>query len=141
MHSFRFTRESPARRLAIHTHTHTHTEIWWKDVDQQFYDFTVINALCPSNVRASLETLVNAVTRDKHAKYVTTKKVPAGRFTVVACFSLGGVTDDTRTLLVKCALAAGIEVNEIAEHFSVQLQSGNARIIAEALKGALRVPA
>jgi len=116
-------------------------EIWWQNVDQQFYDFTVINALCPSNLRASLDTLVNAVTREKISKYVTTKKVPAGRFTVAACFSLGGVTDDTRKLLRACALAAGRKQHDIAEQFSVQLQTGNARIIAQALKGALRGPA
>ena len=61
-------------------------------------------------------------------------------FTVAACFTLGGVTNETRLLLSKSAKAAKVEVNDIAEQFSVQVQSGNARIVAEALKAALLAP-
>ena len=116
-------------------------EIWWKGIDQQFYDFTVINALCPSHVKTDTDTLVSAVTRDKNAKYVLTGKVPAHKFKVAACFTLGGVTEPTRELLTKCARAANVDPHDIAELFSVHLQHGNARIIAQALKLALRAPA
>ena len=116
-------------------------EIWWEGVNQQYYDFTVINALCPSHVNSALDTLVSAVTRTKHVKYVESKKIPPNRFTVLACFTLGGVTEATRRFIVKCAGAAKLEDNDLAESFSVQLQHGNARILAQALRGALRAPA
>ena len=115
--------------------------ILWKGVNRQYYDFTVINALCPSNLRVGLDTLVKSVTREKHVKYVQSKKVPEGRFTVVACFSSGGMTDETRGLLADCAEVAKRNVLDVIEQFSVQLQTGNARIIAQALHGSLRAPA
>ena len=115
--------------------------ILWKGVDRQFYDFTVINALCPSNLRVGLDTLVTSITREKHVKYVQSKKVPEGRFTVVACFSSGGMTGETRKLLADCAEVAKRDVQDVIEQFSVQLQTGNARIIAQALHGSLRAPA
>ena len=67
--------------------------------------------------------------------------MPAHKFKVAACFTLGGVTEPTRELLTKCARAANVDPHDIAELFSVHLQHGNARIIAQALKLALRAPA
>ena len=58
---------------------------------------------------------MKSVTREKHVKYVQSKKVPEGRFTVVACFSSGGITDETRKFLADCAKVAKRDVQDVIE--------------------------